>query len=217
VAEPSRPGRGYALAGVFLVLSWPLLNLIGQRRDITSTRGDVRSVIFEWAVVAILASIAFGAQRLGPEFLHLKTFSGRDLLYMLGVLIATYFFTGLVSMRVARLPFDPTQFASIPIAIRVLVAITAGVCEEFVFRGFAIEEIGLLTGSRWIGAALSVILFGLAHIGTYGYSTAVLLPATIGLMLTFLYMRRNNLPLCMLMHAIVDSISLLLVPALTNH
>jgi membrane protease YdiL (CAAX protease family) len=62
-----------------------------------------------------------------------------------------------------------------------------------------------------------VIFFGLGHVGTYGFSTAVFLPMTIGFVITLLYMWRNNLPLCMLMHTIIDSLSLLLVPALTKH
>ncbi len=210
--------RGAAALAVLFVFSWPLIvNLSGGQRSITSAGDDLRTVAVEWTIIAILAGFAFGLQRLRPEHFRLAMFGGRDLLCMIGLLIVMYPLVGVVSHFVAHPKFDPKQLAAIPFSIRLMLPITAGVCEEFMFRGFAIEEIGLLTGSRWLGAVLSVIFFGLGHVGTYGVSTAVFLPMTIGLVITILYMWRKNLPLCMLMHTIIDSVSLLLIPALAKH
>ena len=210
--------RGAAALAVLFVFGWPLIvNFIGGQRSITSAGDDLRTVAVEWTIVAILAAFAFGAQRVRPASFRIAMFSLRDVLCMLGLLVVMYPLVGVVLRFVAPPKFDLKQLAAIPFGVRLLLPITAGVCEEFMFRGFAIEEIGLLTGSRSLGAALSVIFFGLGHVGTYGVSTAVFLPMTIGLVITMLYMWRRNLPLCMLMHTIVDSISLLLIPALTRH
>jgi membrane protease YdiL (CAAX protease family) len=42
-------------------------------------------------------------------------------------------------------------------------AITAGVCEEFVYRGFVLGALMRGIGSIWLAVAASSILFGLAH------------------------------------------------------
>jgi membrane protease YdiL (CAAX protease family) len=104
----------------------------------------------------------------------------------------------------------------VPIAVRVCLVLTAGICEEFVFRGFLIEELGMLTGSRWLGAFLSLAIFALGHAGVYGFSSALLIPASVGLVLTLLYMFRRSLPACMLMHCGMDALFLLLIPALVR-
>lgn len=217
MAQRSRHQRSYALVGVLIALSWPsLANVIGASGSgLTSVRGDIRTMIVEGTVASILAVIAFGAQRLRPGYFRLAMFSGRDFLYMLGAMGAAFIVSAVLSRLVAAPAFDLREIASVPIAVRVALVITAGMCEEFIFRGFAIEQIGLLTGNRWLGAALSVIFFGLGHVGVYGFSTALLLPTTIGLMITLLYMLRNNLPVCMLMHATIDGLAILLAPALS--
>src|SRR5579864_1385503 len=214
--ESARDGRSYALIGVMVAFSWPsLANLITGGGNLTSTSGDVRTIAIEWSIALILAAMAFGGQGLRPQYFRLTTFGWRDLLYMIGALVVTFVIAGIISRVVAPPQFDIKRIASVPILARATLVITAGICEEFIFRGFAIEEIGLLTGNRTLGATLSVIFFGLGHAGTYGFSTALLIPTTIGVMITLLYMRRNSLPACMLMHATIDGLVVILVPALT--
>ena len=74
----------------------------------------------------------------------------------------------------------------------------------------------MLLGNRWIAAFVSLAFFGLAHFGVYGFSTAILIPTGIGLMITLLYMFRNSLPLCMLMHATMDALALIVIPMLSH-
>ncbi len=124
--------------------------------------------------------------------------------------------SGIVSRFVTAPKFDLRQVAAIPVTVRSGLVLTAAVCEEFMYRGFAIEELGVLTGNRWLSACISLVLFGLGHVGTYGFSTALLLPASVGLMITLLYMLRNNLLICMLMHGAIDGLFLILIPALVR-
>ncbi len=215
--EASRHTRAYALVGVLLATLWPsLVNLIGRSGDLTSVASDLRTIVTEWAVVLILAAIAFGPQRLDRQFFRISMFRGRDLLVMLGWLIATLLLAGAIGRFVTPPAFDLQRIAAVPIGVRAILVITAGICEEFMFRGFVIQEIGFLTGNRKLGAVLSIIFFGLGHVGTYGLSSALLIPTLIGAMITLLYMWRNNLPLCMLMHATIDGIVVLLVPGLVR-
>ncbi len=135
---------------------------------------------------------------------------------MLAALVGALMVSGIVSRFVAAPKFELRQVAAVPIAVRLALVLTAAVCEEFIYRGFAIEELGMLAGNRWVGALVSLVLFGLGHLGTYGFSTALLIPASIGLMITLLYMFRNNLPVCMLMHGTMDGLFLIVIPALSR-
>jgi membrane protease YdiL (CAAX protease family) len=45
----------------------------------------------------------------------------------------------------------------------VLVSITAGVCEEFLYRGWLLSLFSAALGSVWLGLLISSILFGFAH------------------------------------------------------
>ncbi|HXE12414.1 MAG TPA: CPBP family glutamic-type intramembrane protease [Bryobacteraceae bacterium] len=155
-------------------------------------RGDIRSISGEWLVALILSAIAFGFERRIPGFFGLRMFGWRDLLAMACVLVAAFLFSGIAS-RFVRAPSFDLQLSGVPLSLRAGLVLTAGICEEFIYRGFAIEELGALAGSRWLAALVSLIFFTLPHARLYGFSSALILPA-------------------MLMHAIVDGIFVILVP-----
>lgn len=211
--------RIYALIAVFVALGWPFavtLFVSGTGSRLTSIRDDFRTIVVEWSVVVVLAGIAFAAQKLRPRFFRLKGLGWLDLLIALGGLVAALVLSGAISVHVAAPKFDLHQIASVPLFVRICLVLTAAFAEEFIYRGFAIEEIGLITGNRWFGAVVSLALFSLGHVGVYGLSTALLIPASVGLVLTLLYMFRNNLFVCMLVHGSMDGLFLIVIPALIH-
>ena len=217
VGSGARPGhRTSAIVGVIIALGWPLL-FLGADHDLLNVRDDIRTICVEWAVVLVLALIAFRMQRRRPSAFGLAMFGWRDVLAMLALLAAAYLFSGLVSSFVkmpARLDFH--RLGTIPLALRAGLTLTAGIAEECMYRGFGIEELGDLIGSRWLAALVSLLCFTFGHAGRYGFSPALLIPGGLGAALTVLYLWRRNLPICMCMHAILDGISLILVPALMH-
>jgi uncharacterized protein len=216
----SAAARAGAIVGVLVALGWPFalrLFMSGSGRRLTSVQDDLRTMAVEWSVVAVLAAIAFGLQGLRPRFFRLRGFGWRDALFALAGLLAAVLLSGAVSRLVAAPKFDLHQMASVPIAVRVCLVLTAAICEEFIYRGFAIEELGMLAANRWAGALGSLLLFTLGHAGVYGFSTALLIPASVGLVITLLYMFRNNLAVCMLVHGSMDGLFLILIPALIHH
>jgi uncharacterized protein len=209
----------YAIVGVVVALGWPFARKIfvaGAGQRLATVQDDLRTMAVEWLVVAILAAIAFGLQGLRPRFFRLRGLGWRDALFALAGLVAALLLSGVLSRLVAAPRFDLQQIASVPLVVRVCLVLTAAICEEFIYRGFAIEELGMLTGSRWVGALGSLTLFTLGHAGVYGFSTALLIPAGVGLVITLLYMFRNNLPACMLLHGGMDGLFLILIPALIH-
>jgi membrane protease YdiL (CAAX protease family) len=86
----------------------------------------------------------------------------------------------------------------------VLVAISAGVCEEVVFRGWLLAmlhgQMGL-NGAALIGVAAA--LFGLAHI--YQRMAGVILTAFAGALFCVLYVATGSLLVPIVLHIIVDA------------
>jgi membrane protease YdiL (CAAX protease family) len=84
----------------------------------------------------------------------------------------------------------------------VVVAVSAGVCEELLFRGFGLrlfEQAGL-TGMVLLVVAAAA--FGLAHI--YQGVAGVLITFILGLLLSFAYVATGSLLLPMAIHTLID-------------
>ncbi len=87
----------------------------------------------------------------------------------------------------------------------VVLSISAGVCEELVFRGYLQQQFARMGRKIWAGVALSAIVFGCAH----GYEgiAGVLLIAAYGAMFGVLALLRRGLRTGMIAHAWHDTVS----------
>ncbi|MGH9522689.1 MAG: CPBP family glutamic-type intramembrane protease, partial [Terriglobales bacterium] len=68
-------------------------------------------------------------------------------------------------------------------------------------------------GGKWVAAALTLVLFTLAHASAVGVRQLAPIVLVSGLV-TLLYLWRRDLLLNMVAHATIDAIGLLVVPAL---
>jgi membrane protease YdiL (CAAX protease family) len=61
-------------------------------------------------------------------------------------------------------------------------AVTAGVCEEFLYRGFAMAVLARLGSPGWLAILISSILFGLAHLyqGRGGFVSTMVIGGALG-------------------------------------
>lgn len=109
------------------------------------------------------------------------------------------------------------SYATIPFALRLFLVFTAGICEEFCFRGYAIERLIALTGKPWLGALAAVVFFTLGHVGRYGFSAGLLAVAFIGALLSALYVWRRNIWPCIALHWFIDGTQLLIATAFIAH
>jgi membrane protease YdiL (CAAX protease family) len=159
--------------------------------------------------------IAFAIQRWRPSELGIRWLRWRDVLACLAGVIVAFALSGAAS-RFVVMPSsvsDLRKLAAVPLELRIVVVLTAAICEEFIYRGFGIEELAYLTGKRWLAGLLSLVLFTVSHAGLYGRSVALIIPGLVGAVLTGLYLWRRNLLSCMLMHAIMDGILVVVIPA----
>ncbi len=95
------------------------------------------------------------------------------------------------------LPRSPLE-----ILLWIAVSISAGICEEFVFRGYFQKQFAAFTHSRWIALVLQALLFGVSH-GYQGVQ-ACLRIAAFGLLYGLLALWRKSLRPGMMAHAMSD-------------
>ncbi len=90
-------------------------------------------------------------------------------------------------------------------------ALTAGICEEILFRGFLIDYLheALNFSAAW-SWALSSLLFGLGH--AYHGRSAVFLNALFGAAMGLVFFQYGSLLVPMIVHALWDLRPLLLCP-----
>jgi len=79
------------------------------------------------------------------------------------------------------------KLASLSLGLRIAVVLSAAIREEFIYRGFGIEELADVTGRPWLAGLLSLLLFTAAHAGLYGLSAALIIPGLVGAVLTGLH------------------------------
>jgi uncharacterized protein len=81
------------------------------------------------------------------------------------------------------------------------VAVTAGVCEEILYRGLLLATLAPLTGT-WQAVALSSAIFGLGH--AYQGVIGIGKTAVIGLIMALLTVFSGSLFVAMLLHIVID-------------
>jgi uncharacterized protein len=98
---------------------------------------------------------------------------------------------------------------SLEMAIWVLISITAGICEEAIYRGYLQRQLGVLTRNVWVGIALSAAAFGGAHL-YQGVRRAAVIAVSAVLFGGFAEWRKTVRP-GMFAHALQDGIAPLLL------
>lgn len=98
----------------------------------------------------------------------------------------------------------------------VLVCVTAGVAEEWIYRGFLLHYlVGVLPGANgWWIVVIAAAMFGIAH--AYQGKTGTVLTGVLGFIFSVLYIRMGSLLLPMILHALVDLRIFLLLPNTTK-
>jgi uncharacterized protein len=92
------------------------------------------------------------------------------------------------------------------------VGVTAGVCEEWLYRGFFLAVVAALAGGLPTGVlvVIAALAFGLAH--AYQGRVGVLTTGLLGGVMAALYLQTGSLLLPVLLHAAID-LRFLLVPS----
>ena len=95
------------------------------------------------------------------------------------------------------LPHTPIE-----VGVYVLLALTAGFCEELIFRGYLLQQFSARTNSVGVGILLQAVVFGLAH-GYQGVSQMFVITFYGCLFGAFVIWRKSLLP-AMIAHGTED-------------
>ena len=120
-------------------------------------------------------------------------------LIALAVLQLILHFSGVESAK----PLLPQNWMEV--AVFVSLAVTAGFCEEFVFRGYLQRQFLAWTGTTWMAIALQAIVFGSAHL--YQGWRSVIAITVYGALFGILAWYRKTLRPGMMQHAMQDSLA----------
>lgn len=91
------------------------------------------------------------------------------------------------------------------IVLWVALSITAGICEETIFRGYLQRQFSAWTRNVWVGVIISAVLFGAGHI--YQGAKRAIVIAVFGAMFGILAAMRHSLKPGMMAHGWQDSIA----------
>jgi len=85
----------------------------------------------------------------------------------------------------------------------VFACLTAGVVEEFIFRGYLMPRLEIIFKHGWLVVILSSLLFGIAHISSLSL-VGVIVPVLIGCVFSFHYYKYRNLLVLIIAHFLID-------------
>lgn len=220
LADTQRAARivGLILAlGSFFVLG--LLGIHSAHENLGNVHSDAQILVQEWGVTLLVLAVLVFWERETLAAIGIRWPGWRDWLAALGALFAIYVFLVVIKLTL-HLQISATQLqqvATLPIWLRILLSVTPAICEEILFRGYAITRLAPLVRGPWIAAIISSILFGLAHYGRYGFNATLLLPGVIGFGLAALYVWRRNLVVCMAVHFVIDGLAIVIAPIFMPH
>ena len=98
---------------------------------------------------------------------------------------------------------------SLEMGLWMLLSITAGICEEAIYRGYLQRQLGALTRNAWVGIAISAAAFGGAHL-YQGVRRATVI-AVSGVLFGWFAEWRKTVRPGMFAHALQDGIAPLLL------
>ena len=217
--QPSASGWA-TIATLLLALSGPPLLTMVARRTLGDALSVARILPFDlalWAMLAVVLWVVVRVERqpLASIGLHRPRWS--TLAWALVLLVGISFVVVPAVLRLAYAAGLPgyesglARLMRLPAWYRVFLAVSAGVVEEVLYRGYAVERLAALTGSHWRGGALAVVVFTLAHVPAWGVGPLpVFLVASA--VATAFYLWKGDLVALMIAHALGDAIGLVWLP-----
>ena len=214
----SNARRATILIGLVLALVLPLLlPFLGLQEyaERTLRLGPLigREVIW-WSLIAVLLLYILIIERRTLASIGLRKPDWKTVAFGIGGTIVMLVGVGaLISVALPLLHLQRNADAlqkilDTPYWYRVILVFRAAIAEEILFRGYGIERIQELTGSRVIAGVVTLAVFTLGHLSYWGWAQ-VLIAGSAGLVLTALYQWRRDLGANMIVHFLTDAIGVL--------
>lgn len=212
----------FVLVGV-LAVAWPLYIYFHQwprhvrRVELGDPRARVdafrQTIIEQWVLTAALAALWIFHARPASALL-LRVPEGWQLLVGAGLLLAYVVLMAMQVPGIARHPGTRAKLRERLAPLRALfphraeewhwfmpLAVTAGVCEELLYRGYLIWYLG-----HWLALVPAVlvagVVFGFGH--AYQGPRGIAVTTMVGLFMSAIFLLTGSLVTCMVFHALMD-------------
>jgi membrane protease YdiL (CAAX protease family) len=206
-------GAGHTIFLLAVIAAWSAWGYFGAVRMRTAHYPQrsvmyVLTILWEWSVVGY---IVWGAKRHGSSLRELIGGRWNSLKALLKdvAIAAGFWLIALVVLLCTALALHATRAGQnirfllpqshLEIFLWVLLSMTAGICEEIIFRGYFQKQFSAWTGSIPAGVLLSAAIFGAGHI-YQGWRSAIVI-AVYGLLFGILAEFRKSLRPGMMTHA----------------
>ncbi len=209
---PRRTWRASAL-GVVLALGFFSLPIGSWVHDDASLANRLAYELIVWAWVVGMLLYVVRVERRPLSSIGFRAVGLRDwiIAILAGILILALLALILLVVFPALHWSESSQEASIlslPYWLNVLIVVRAAVSEEILFRGYPMERLEELTGSRAIAGVVTCAVFTLDHISFWGWHH-IFIAGSAGAALTVLYLWRRNIWVNMIAHFMVDAAAFL--------
>ena len=206
------------LYGLLLALfGLPLLQLAFNKLGVDALSPAIRICLWLLCLGVLVIAAHGSASWIAQLNLHqpsAKAFVGAGIATV--IVLAAWPIIQRAQLSLASTPIAHTaQFRKIlglSVSHRLFIAITAGVVEEVLYRGYAIGIGGVILGSQWLAASLSLAVFVGAHF-RWGLSH-LLSVFWAGLVLCALFIFTQDLIACIVAHTAIDVVGILIAPAI---
>ena len=225
LVAPARRHTLWLWFGVLLALGGPSILVIWRKlypRPEFLQQREIGFLVF-WGLVAAVLGIVVFIERKPLASIGLGRFTWGSLLWGLGVGIAAILLYPACAAlaKVLNLPDQSASttalasVAALPLAVRLLSLLTAGVTEEILFRGYPIRKLRDLTGSRIVAVVIPWAVFTVLHTPSWGLSHLLFVGATAALF-TVVFLWRGDLWTNIIAHLVTDTVPLILLPLLPH-
>jgi membrane protease YdiL (CAAX protease family) len=202
-----------AVAGVLLALGLFSLPFGSWIHADTGVANHVGYELIIWAWVVGMLLYVRRVERRPLSSIGFRALGVRDgmIAILAGILILALLCLILLVIFPALHWSESSQVASVlalPYWLNVLIVVRAAVAEEILFRGYPMERLEELTGSRAVAGVVTCAVFTLDHVGFWGWHH-IFIAGSAGAALTVLYLWRRNIWVNMIAHFMVDAAAFL--------
>lgn len=212
----TRTYRGWTYIGLIVAL-FGIPAVTTAHRMLTSdslaSGGIVARELGILAVTALLLAIILKGERQPLSSIGIRTDDlGRSLAWAVGLAVVCLAaaVACLAIYHAMGVHYGEGPGISRALPVTSLTVMRAGISEEVLYRGYAIERLQSLTGSKWIAAAVSLALFAAFHF-RQGWA-GVVLAFVLGAVLTAFYLWKRDLIANILAHFLVDFVPNVVLP-----
>lgn len=199
---------GLALFAVLMIVRKPVLGTVP---------GDADAIgeIFMWGLFALILFWVMRVEQRPLASIEFKRPDWRTIVFgVIGAVLALAAFVITLRLVLPVLGLHMNMAESGKIAahstpFKLILVLRAALLEETLFRGYGIERLTELTGSKWLAGAVTLVAFALAHVTAWGWPQVIMAGAA-GLVLTLLYVIRRDLGCNILAHFLTDAVGIFL-------